>query len=530
MSRIPRVDASLVLKPIPQSEIESLITNLPNKSSYGTDGISNILLKSLSTSISFPLCALFNQSIIEGKFPEAMKIAEIIPLYKGKEFDLVVNYRPVSLLMTMSKVLEKAVYSRVYSFLERNKILYDSQYGFRTKRSCEQAILELTGRILQAKNKGMHSAALFLDLSKAFDTLDHQILLKKLELYGLRGVCNDWFSDYLKDRKLLCRLNSPNNEVTRSKTYGITYGTAQGSCLGPLLFILFCNDVHLLPTYSNIILFADDTTLSYSHDSLRFLKYALEHDMVLLSDWYKANKLSLNVHKTVLIKFWPKNKEFTIDIDGVKVTNSAVTKFLGVWVDENMTWKEHVNTIYNKMNSNRLLLQKAKNLLDSKTLRSIYHAHIGSHINYCLVVWGSMISAEQKNMLLKAQKSCVRILECKKSNDTILEIYSRQGILTLPDMICLELSKLGYKIRHNLIPVPIQSIFKKGGGEKLHRYPTRHKNLPNIQKHTDHIFHNSFLVGSIREYMKATNNVKDRKTVRGFTKMLKCNMISTYKS
>ena len=136
---------SLVLKPIPQSEIETLISNLPNKSSYGIDGISNILLKLLSTSISFPLCALFNQSIAEGKFPSLMKAAEVIPLYKGKEFDLVVNYRPVSLLMTISKVLEKAVYSRVYSFLENNKILYDSQYGFHLKRSCEQAILELTG-------------------------------------------------------------------------------------------------------------------------------------------------------------------------------------------------------------------------------------------------------------------------------------------------------------------------------------------------------------------------------------------------
>ena len=148
----------------------------------------------------------------------------------------------------------------------------------------------------------MHSVAMFLDLSKAFDTLDHEILLKKLDLYGLRGVCNNWFRDYLGDRKLVCRLTT-NTGVIRSVIFDITYGTAQGSCLGPLLFILFCNDIQLRPTYSKIILFADDTTLLYSHKNFKFLKYALEHNMALLSNWYRANKLSLNVHNTVLLKF-----------------------------------------------------------------------------------------------------------------------------------------------------------------------------------------------------------------------------------
>ena len=129
---------------------------------------------------------------------------------------------------------------------------------------------------------------------------------------------------------LVCRLNTPNHGTVKSGNYNITYGTAQGSCLGPLLFILFCNDIHLLPKYTNIILFADDTTLLYSHNNLNFLKYALEHDMSILAEWYKANKLLLNVHKTVLLKFWPNNTEFKIDIDGISLTNSHLAKFLGV--------------------------------------------------------------------------------------------------------------------------------------------------------------------------------------------------------
>ena len=145
-----------------------------------------------------------------------MKMAEAILLYKGKEFNQVINYRPISLLITISKVLEKAIYTRVYQFLEKhNNILYISQYGFRSQRSCEHALLEMVGQVLQAHNNETHSASLFLDLSKAFDTLDHSILLKKLDLYGLRGVCNDWFKDYSTNQTLVIKLTTNENKVVR---------------------------------------------------------------------------------------------------------------------------------------------------------------------------------------------------------------------------------------------------------------------------------------------------------------------------
>ena len=146
--------------------------------------------------ISYPLQVIFNQSIYQGVFPDKMKLAEIVPLSKGKEYNLVINYRPISLLMTISKVLEKIVYHHFYSFLELNGTLFESKYGFRLQRSCKQAILEMVGNLLQTHSKGLYSSGTFLDLSKSFDTLNHDVLIKKLESYGIRRQTGDWFKNY----------------------------------------------------------------------------------------------------------------------------------------------------------------------------------------------------------------------------------------------------------------------------------------------------------------------------------------------
>ena len=247
IASIPRMVNSVVLLPTTQIEVAKIIKGLPNKTSSGHDQINNILLKKPSDTISYPLTIIFNQTISQGVFPDTMKLAEVIPLYKGRETDQTVYYHPISPLMTMSKVLEKIIYSSVYKFLDKNNILYESQYGFQNKRSCEEAISELLEHVLQAKEGGDISAAMFLDLSKAFDTLNHIVLLKKLDQYGIQGIANDWFKCYLHNRFLKTKVLTGENKLVYSDTFPISYGTAQGSCLGPLLFMTFCNDVNLLP-------------------------------------------------------------------------------------------------------------------------------------------------------------------------------------------------------------------------------------------------------------------------------------------
>ena len=222
--------------------------------------------------------------MLEGIFPEKMKLAEVVPLYKSKEKFLMNNCRPISLLITLSKLMEKVVYKQTYSFLQTTNQLYDSQYGFRQGHSCENANSELVGEILKNKENNKFTVSLFLDLSKAFDSLNHTTLLKKMEIYGIRGKA--WFSSYLHKRQLRakCMAGTGNSEV--SQNYDITYGTPQGSCLGPLLFIIFCNDLKLHLMYLSCIQFADDTTLYASGKTLRLIECEINHDLEIVSDWF----------------------------------------------------------------------------------------------------------------------------------------------------------------------------------------------------------------------------------------------------
>ena len=212
---MPRSLNSLVLRKTTVAEKERLITSLPNKSSHGHDQISNTMLKSLCTSISYTLEIIFNQSIHQGVFPEQMKWAEIIPLYKGKAHDLQVNFT----LMMMSEVLEKIIYTRLYSFLKLNGSLFDSQYSFRMKWSYKNAMSELLGNLLLSHNKNIHSSSIFLNLSKAFDTLNHGVLLKKLEAYGICGLINEWFKSYLNNRSLVAKIPICQKRVTYSNHF-----------------------------------------------------------------------------------------------------------------------------------------------------------------------------------------------------------------------------------------------------------------------------------------------------------------------
>ena len=288
-----RVTGSIFLNPVTEEELINIVHSAKDKKSKGYDGIDMCLLKKIVPHILTPLRHICNTSLGQGIFPDEMKIARIIPLFKSGDKQNVSNYRPISLLPQFSKILEKIFNNRLMNFLNSNNLLYLRQYGFRKNMSTSMAIMELVENITTAMDNGKFTIGVFIDLKKAFDTVDHSILVTKLDHYGIRGVAKQWLSSYLENRKQYVCFNG-----TDSGFLPITCGVPQGSILGPTLFLLYVNDLCNVSTRLTSILFADDTSCFIEGTDLADMCVQLSSEMNKLSTWFKTNRLSLNVSKT----------------------------------------------------------------------------------------------------------------------------------------------------------------------------------------------------------------------------------------
>ena len=527
-SKIKMCASSLFLLPTDKTEIRALIMNLPAKTSSGFDEISNNLLKNLSPSLLNPLERIFNKSLNDGVFPELMKKADISPLFKSKLENDANNYRPISLLLTISKVLEKIVYQRTYTFLESTRQIYNSQYGFRSQHSCESAVSELVSEIIKGFQNGMYTAALFLDLSKAFDTLEHEVLLDKMYQYGIRGSSLSWFRSYLENRKIRvkCRVAS-SGRIEHSEYQTVNYGTPQGSCLGPLIFLIFTNDLNQHLQHSSSILFADDTTLYKTHRNLNYLEWCIQDDMQTLTDWFKANKLTLNLDKTVCILFQqngPK-KELKIQIDTITIGTSNEIKFLGMWLDSHLTWSTHVQKLITKLKRYVTLLKFGNRLLTKDCKKQVYSAHIQSHLQYGILLWGNNLNPQQINKLIKIQESCLEYIDPNSG-------FKKNKVLKANSLIELENSKFGYKLIHGLLPRKIETacMFDQNNSnlQKNHNYQTRHKKIPNIPIKMNKQYRASFLNKGSQSLLTIKTEIKEKPNLKSFTRALKDYLLSQY--
>ena len=246
----------------------------------------------------------------------------------------------------------------------------------------------------------------------------------------------------------------------------------------------------------------------------------MEHDLYLMVDWFKANKLLLNLSKTVAMRFWTSTNKFELKIENFVIPLVESTKFLGVHIDNQLTWHEHANYLINKLNTNRQLLSMGKHILDKNCLCNVYFAHVHSHLNYGLLAWGTMVSTTQLKELWKIQQQCVELISKSKDSGTGEHMRSL-NIMTLDKMIQLSLCKLGYKITHKVLPTLLLMIFNANRGKKTHRYPTRNRQTSNVQRHHSTKFNRSFLCQSIMEYSKLSEHLKRETHPTHFERLLK---------
>ena len=362
-----RCQQSMKLEDSSPSEIIEIVKGLKNKS---TSDMSVIPLKQVSNVLAPVISCLVSTSLQQGIFPQKLKIAKVIPLHKGGSRAEVSNYRPISLLSCFSKIFEKIMQARLLDHLKSEKILFDSQYGFRAGHSCEHAILEAQHHIQKALERKQVTALLLLDYSKAFDMVDSTILLRKLEHYGVRGIALSWFRSYLTDREQYVNVNNCNSTLHKLK-----YGVPQGSILGPILFIIYINDLPQISKLAHHIYFADDANLIISAKSYAQLNVMVNDVLNLVLHWAANNGLKLNAGKTKYMLFANKKiEDIEVYLGGDRLMKSETEKFLGVLIDTNLNWSNHIRHLSTKISRNSGILFKLKGKVPGKILQLIYNS------------------------------------------------------------------------------------------------------------------------------------------------------------
>ena len=450
-------------------EIGEIFDLIKNKCASGHDGISLKIFSRLPEQALQVLAEAINVLWLKGDFPSILKLSTIVPVHKGGDREELSNYRPISLLPTLAKVIEKLVKKRVFSFLDRRNLISASQYGFLAGKSTNDAIFSFLEKLYLGINDGESAAAVFCDLSKAFDCVDHGILLRKLEVYGFRGKSLDWFTSYLSERYQRVMIN---NKLSAPRRIGT--GVPQGSVLGPLLFLIYVNDFPLLDISGRFTMFADDTTILWQDTDLDRMERSMVNDIVVIKDWCDSNYLSLNITKTSVVSF--KCQLGNISLDGQELDHLQHNKFLGLVIDSRLKFESHIFALNKKLSRGCYAVRVISQELGFKTARMVYYALFESHLRYGICFWGAC-SVTLFNSIFILQKRAVRFMTRAKPRDSCQPLFLKHKILTLTCLFILE----------------TVCIIKKKTEFRTTVYPTRRSHTFPLPIPTSSLSRNSFI-------------------------------------
>ena len=415
----------------------------------GYDEIPMHILKLVINHVAHPLSNIINHSLVHGIFPDNLKTAKVCPLFKSGDKKVISNYRPISVLTSFSKIFETIVSNRLTSYLAKHNIINTSQFGFRKHHSTYMPLIEMYEKITLAMDKNEYSIGIFIDLAKAFDTINHDILIRKLAHYGIRGIALNWFISYLHNRSQYVYLDKYS-----SMRKQITIGVPQGSVLGPLLFIIYINDIVVCSNLLKPLLFADDTNLFYSDKNIEHLRITVEEELDKLSTWFRINRLSLNVSKTNFILFGkkPVPAHFEITIDKLPIARVDCIKFLGVLVDSRLSWSAHIDYIATKIAKSLGAINRIKTILPRKLLITLYYSMVYPYLNYCCIVWGGACPTILSKLII-LQKRAIRILSHAPSRMTHSNpLFINLSLLKFDDIYLLRTAEFMFNHFNNALP------------------------------------------------------------------------------
>ncbi|KAG8276518.1 hypothetical protein J6590_108834 [Homalodisca vitripennis] len=419
-------------------EVIKTINSLPAKVSAGIDEISPKLLKACKHEIAYPLTTLINMSFQSGRFPHQLKLSKVIPIFKQGDQSEASNYRPISQISTFSKVIEKIVLNRLLNYMTYNNLLTDQQHGFTKNKSTSTALISFIEYVIDQIEAKNTTTAIFLDLSKAFDTLDHEQLLTKLNTMGVRGTEAEWFRSYLTNREQVVEIrHTQNNKIAhiRSSPLPVLRGVPQGSVLGPVLFTLFTNDLpKYLDEFATTLMYADDTVLLLADRTPENLEIESFTAMNMAVQYCHINNLVVNEAKTQQLILGPK-KEQTVHLPNVQAASEA--KYLGVTIDEDLKWTTHIDNLCRKLGTGLYVVKRIKSISDVPSAKTAYFALFESNLRYGLLVWGNS-SAGNLQRVLVTQKKAVRTLADLQPRESCRPAFINLSILTVVSLYVLE--------------------------------------------------------------------------------------------
>ena len=460
---------------IPEDTVIELLSNLDVHKTTGLDGVSAKYLKLAAPVLSRSITSILNKSITTGQFPTKWKTGRVTPIHKAGNKSECNNFRPITILCTLSKLLERHVHDAFYNFLQTHSLLYIAQSGFRALHSCETALTKIVDNWTSNMEKGLLNGVVLLDLRKAFDLVDTDVLLAKLSIYQCDNTTLNWFKSYLQGREQCVQFKG---KMSESKP--VTHGVPQGSILGPLLFITFMNDLPL-HINSTLDMYADDSTIHVSAKTVEELEYVLNQELTNVQNWCQINRMAVNADKTkvMLITTYQKEtklptSEINVSFNGTKLENVKSEKLLGVTIDKHLNWKDHINKTAKTVSKNIALLRRIRKYLPQQTRLTFYKAYIQSHLDYCSTIWGQSPSVTRLHILQKlALRLIMNVPKLTHSNPLFIEC----GVMPIQVRVKFRSATLVYKTLNGLTPSYMEGIFTNQSDVSVRttRYSTNNK-------------------------------------------------------